>query len=63
MLKQHDLALQIIADLDLFLVLVGGLVDRVVAFGSKKKWPLCRVVMATSQPASAESAGSLKAIT
>jgi hypothetical protein len=31
--------------------------------GSKKKCPVCRVVMATSQPASADIAGFLKIIT
>ena len=34
---QHDLAHQVVANLDLFFVFVGGLVDFVVAFGLEEK--------------------------
>jgi hypothetical protein len=34
---QHDLALQVIADLDLFLVLMGRLVEVVISFRLEKK--------------------------
>ena len=36
---QHDLAPQIVADLDLFLVLVGRLVDVVVSLGLEEEMP------------------------
>jgi len=36
---QDDLALEVVANLDLFLVLVGGLVDVVVTLGLEEKMP------------------------
>ena len=55
---QHHLAPEIVADLDVFLVFMGCLIDRVVSFGSKKKWPICRLVIETIQAISAAIAGS-----
>ena len=55
---QDRLAPQVVADLDVFLMFVGGVVVLVVAFGSKKKWPDWRMNIANGQPNSAAATGS-----
>ena len=57
--QQDDLALEIVADLDLFLVFVAGVVHHVVVLRLEEEVAdLRREVIATSQPISAAATGS-----
>ena len=54
--------LQVVANLDVFLVLMRRVVDRVVALWFKKKCPTWRLTIAPSQPISAEATGLVKMV-
>jgi hypothetical protein len=57
--RSYYLPTEIVADLHLLLIFVRCLIDDVIAFRSKKKCPICRLVIDTSHPFSAAAAGSL----